>query len=395
MLCGCQVESELGLTSDSFRRHSVVTIRGHILHAEESRTTIDADGLKIRWTAGDSIGVWTDAGQHCSLALDESSAGSADGLFRGSASGAPLYAYYPYSGAAAVDSFSLSSELPIRQTQRGEGPDMSLDLKVGSFGGWDAANGYSFDFIQKYTLLDFRMTPDAFLAGDRLGYLVLQVPGREMAGRFSLDIGNPYAPLAFPGGASDRVCLDFTDSPVLAAGTPVHGWMYINSAVAAGDSLQMVLVTDRHTVRVGVRAAKDYRMGYRYVMPLDIAALTASGKARVSEGFTDVTLLEDTGIYDCIAGEYTVCYKAGENQYATTSLDGKAQFRVQNLLKGYSYVISVPASLSLGEEVEVSVTSYGSGRTGTDNYKATVKRMEGPLVWLEDVTGAAGFIIIK
>ncbi|MCQ2138161.1 MAG: fimbrillin family protein [Bacteroidales bacterium] len=394
IVCGCQngPESEMkGLTS---RRSSAITVTGR-LASNESRTSLASDGGTVLWSEGDNIGVFTDLVKNVNLTLESSCAGSTEGVFKGSATGTPKYAYFPYDADAAVTASTVSLFLPDTQIQRGGAPDMSLDVKVGSLASDDRNAGFVFDFTQKMVLLHFTLTPDASLEGDRLRSISLAVAGRSLAGAYTLSLADPSAALAFAQGASSKLSLKFDGEPQLGAGTTVEGWMFVNADVASGDKLDVRVNTDRHCVKIDLTSSKTFQMGYRYGMPLEIAALVADGRAVVGEPSGDISGLTELGVYDCGTASYLCKYEEGVNQYAVATLSDSYEFRVQNYAQGYSVAMQWPSTAAAGSNVQLTVVSYGKDEIAAGTFTVKVVKVEGQKLWLLDEANSMGYIVTK
>ncbi len=389
-------DAESQLASTASRRSSHIEITGRISDGL-SRTSLDEDGLAVLWSEGDSIGLFTTSAKNCGLALDVSSIGKRDGLFAGNIAGTPEYAYYPYSAGAMKTESSVGLVLPRGQVQKGNVPDMAYDVKVGRYVSGDNDKGYLFDFTQKLVMLYFVITPDSSIAGDILKSVSLSDAGRKLAGEYTLDLANPAASLSFSDNASDEVLLTFAEEPVLVSGTPVEGWMFVNADVASGDALKMTVLTDKHIVCVNVSASKQYQMGYRYRMPLDIAKLVSDGNAVVSANISegDITLLSDPGVYDCAAQAYKCLYYAGLNQYVTSTVSGSTLFRVQNMHDGYSVSIALPSTAAEGGVSNVTVKSYGLPSVTSGTFEVNVVKVTSDKVWLLDPVTGTAYIMIK
>ena len=370
------------------------TVRG-ILSAE-TKTTLDEGGTLVRWSAGDSLGVFNaTAASQARFTLSAGSVGSTDGIFTGTISGTPAYAYYPYSAGAGTSPASLKFTLPVNQTQTGTGPDMRYDLKVGSYAG-NAGGGHTFDFRQKYTLLRFVLTPGAALAGDKLSAITFSDSGRRLAGEFTLNITSASNAPSFSTW-SDKVTLSFPAGDILQAGTPVVGWMFINAAVTSGDNLVMEVVTDNHIATVSVAASKSYQAGYRYNMPLDIASLVASGKATVSAAGGWHQSVSELGVYTISgqnATEEHVYIEFTDQIVLEGPSAGQFTFGIQSLKRGILSEMTFPSNLSEGA-AGVSLSLYRIGDSGhsTTTYSCKVVKAEGGLYWLEDTSASKGFVV--
>ncbi|MBO4571371.1 MAG: fimbrillin family protein [Bacteroidales bacterium] len=399
VLFGCQQENESDLGNISSRRSSKIEIIGKIV-SPETRTTLD--GLVIRWAENDAIGVFSSTERNVKGTLVSSSAGSTEGLFSGMFSGGtPTSAYYPYTAGATCTKNSVTLTLPPAQEQSGSGPDMNYDVKAGRFVSGNVIDKYKFEFKEKLSLLNFVLLPGSDLDGDHLQSISFTATGRALAGTYTMGLSNIDAALSFASDYSSTVTLSFTSSPALSAAVNTDGWMFVNPAVASGDALEIKVRTDNHLVTVNVAASKAYLAGYKYNMPLDIAALVASGKATVSSTLPayDITTLTDAGVFDMANGAYTCKYEAGVNQYAlytkTVSSQSRGFYRVQSLPGGYAVEMSAPASLSLNDEVAVTVTAYGTTPVAAGSFTATVVKVNADMVWLSDAEHQTGYIMMR
>ena len=395
----CQREKESDLANLNSRRSSEIGIVAKIVPSE-TRTTLD--GLSIKWAEGDAIGIFSNSGKNIRMNLVPSSAGSSEGLFTGAfAAGVPKYAYYPYLESAVATTTSVNLTLPSEQTQSGSGPDMNYDVKVGYNESTAIADSYSFTFKEKLALLQFTLTPGADLAGDVLESISFTDEGRALAGDYTLSLTDYDAALSFGTSASSAVTLCFASASALTAEDAVVGWMFVNPSVVTGDDLAIKVRTDKHIVNVSVKASKDYQAGYRYTMPLNVAALVAAGKATVSssEPAYDISSLTDAGVIDLMTASYTCKYEAGVNQYAiytnTVSGESRSFCRIQSLPGGYAVEISSPANPAAGSEVKVNVTAYGSTPVASGSFDAVVVKIDADKIWISSAENQTGYILIR
>ncbi|MBR5056209.1 MAG: fimbrillin family protein [Bacteroidales bacterium] len=399
LFSGCQRENESDMANLNSRRSSNIGILAKIV-AADTRTTLD--GLTIKWAAGDRIGVFNASAKNVPLTLASDSAGSTEGLFTGTFSaGTPRFAYYPYKEGATCTSTTVNLTLPAEQTQSGNAPDMSYDVKVGDYVSGSASENYTFTFKEKLALLQFTLTPGSDLAGDVLESISFTDEGRALAGDYTLNMDKAEAALSFGSSASAVVTLGFSATPTLSASETVTGWMFVNPSVASGDDLVIKVRTDKHIVNVTVKASKDYQAGYRYTMPLNVPALVAAGKATISSSAPayDITGLTDAGVIDLMSKEYTCKYEAGVNQYAifsnTVSGETRRFCRIQSLPGGYAVEMSAPVSPVAGSEVSVQVTAYGNTPIVSGTFNATVVKVNDDMMWLSDAENQTGYILIR
>ena len=374
------------------------------LDEDAAKTTLDAGGFITRWDTGDQIGVYSGTtGSQGLFTLVGESAGSTDGVFKGSLSGAPQYAYYPYSSTAGTNAKAVALNLPSEQTQPiGGQPDMTLDVKSGVvISGGSSTSGYQFNFGQRLVLLHFVFTPNATLSGDMLSSISIEVPGKVLAGNYTLDITNSAAVPAFAGSGASKVTLSFA-SPVTLGSSSVEAWMFVAPTVESGDAITIKAYTDNHEVVVNVNASKAYSAGYRYNMPIDVAALVAAGKASVNDVTPTSTwydVVSDWGVYD-ISGASPVAvhtYVEFQDQYMVQSTASSFTFGIQSVLRGYVSDITLGTSIipGVGNTVSVSLYRVDDSGASTTAHSCTIVKADGNRLWLEASADNLGFIINK
>ena len=391
VLSGCRsTQEELG--SLASRRSSDLNLYA-LINQDDTRTTLD--GLTVRWAEGDSLGLFSSSSRNVAAVLDNSTAGKTEGLFTSMFSGTPQYAYYPYDKNASGTRTSVDLTLPDTQVQAGDAPNMRYDVKAGRYLSGSVLEKFTFEFKEKMAILEFVLTGGAVLEGDVLQSISFADAGKALAGNYTLTMSDFTAALAFADGASSSVTLTIEPAPTLAATGSVTGWMFVNPAVKGGDNIVMTVKTDKHVVTVNAQAAKDYLEGYKYNMPLDISALVASGKATVTEvvPVSDITGLTDYGVYDMISKDYVCKYEAGVCQYATYDSGSQHAYRLQSFSNGYAVEVKAPKSLSVGSEVDVTVTVYGPIAINAGTFKAEVVKVTTDTAWLSDAVNMAGYIV--
>ena len=375
------------------------------LDEDAAKTTLDAGGFITRWASGDQIGVFSgNTGTQGLFTLVEESAGSTDGVFKGSVSGMPQYAYYPCKSGVGTNAKALKLNLPATQTQpAGNQPDMSLDVKSGVVVvGGSATSGYQFNFRQRLVLLHFVLTPNPTLNGDVLSSISIEVPGKVLAGDYTLDITNSAAVPSFATGGASKVTLEFTSPVTLSSGTSVEAWMFVAPTVASGDAITIKANTDNHQVVVNVNASKAYSAGYRYNMPIDVAALVAAGKASVIDATPTSSWYEEVsewGVYDLSDSSPVAVhtYVEFQDQYLVQSAASAFTFGIQSVLRGYVSDITLGTANIPDVGGTVTVTYYRVNDSGASStsHSCTVVKADGNRLWLEASADNLGFIINK
>lgn len=363
-----------------------------------TKTTLGEDGLTVTWAAGDSIGVSSETVGNNRFVLTSESVGQTKGTFKGSMTGVPVAAYYPYNpSASSSDVKSVKMTLPATQTAQGTQPDMKLDVKVAGIPSGSMSQGFTFDFQPKLTLLRFDLTPDSSLDGKTLSSISLSVKSRTLAGDYEMSLEDTAEELSF-STSKNSVNLIFADTPQLTQDEPVVGWMFINPAIEEGDALSITVTTDELTLVADVTANKDYLAGYRYAMPLDIAELRKAGKIREEGGegtvFTDITKY---GVFDLSKSEiYSILtYTEGEDQFTTYSNSSYAYYSIVNVHKGKAFKASFSKkSLTVGTSYTIKTNSAGIGISDA-TYNATLVKQTSNMFWFRDDTNNLGFILYR
>ena len=365
-----------------------------------TRTTLreEAGIYNVYWMLGDNIGVFSSSTSNAKFVLNET--GVSTVAFQGTIYGTPTCAYYPYSAAAGDNPAAVSLNLPATQIQTGSEPNMQYDVKVGIKDGGDQASGYTFSFTQKMTLLHFVITPNAILNGDALQSVSLQVAGKKLAGDYTLDITDAGNVPTFGAGASDIVTLTFAGTPILAAGTPVEGWMFINPDIDADESLAITVLTDKRSVTtVSATASADFQRGAIYEIAMDIDVLEAASKVNIALVGGWYNQVGELGLYSLSAADYSEDHVLSEyaDQYSYKTSSGDYSFTVQGLSNGKLSRLTASSS-DLESDSAFSATLYTihgtSGAVSTEGAWRVVKR-DGTKYWVEKSDGSQGFVLLK
>lgn len=244
-----------------------------------SRTTLGEDGLKVLWSEGDKIGVFSSADDNAFFTLKEG-AGSNTAVFEGrlSAGAAPSMAYYPYAAVSEATETAWPVTVAAEQSQSGTAAEIGAnDIKIGAYN----AGAGKFEFRNKLSLLCFRISDldGSEMAGLPLSKLTFAVAGRDIAGIFQADLTHSDAALKAVA-ATDAVTLNFGAAPALNG--EVLGWCLVNPSVKTGDELLVTLYAGDKKAELKVQAAKEYAEGMRYMMPVEVNRLVAAGSMVVT-----------------------------------------------------------------------------------------------------------------
>ena len=112
----------------------------------ESRTYMD--GVSVKWSAGDKIGIFSQSNNSVSYANNEytlsSEAGTQSAEFSGSCEGEKKVAYYPYSEDVTYDGTKISYDMPVSYTYKSENPKDNNGAPMACLISKDAQNQVSF-----------------------------------------------------------------------------------------------------------------------------------------------------------------------------------------------------------------------------------------------------------
>ena len=376
-----------------------------------TRTTLreEAGIYNVYWMLGDNIGVFSSATNNAEFTLKDKGEGTV--AFQGTISGAPQYAYYPYSSTAGTNPAAVALTLPADQTQAAPAglpatrqPNMAYDVKVGIQTGEPTSAGYPFVFTQKLSLIHFVVTPNATLEGETLKSISLQVAGKRLAGDYTLDVTAAGNAPVFGVGASDLVTLTFADTPALTAGTPVDGWMFINPDIAADETLTIRIVTDNYRVTtLSATASAAFVRGALYEVAMDIDALLGASRVSLTLIRTWDELASAPGLYTLTPSSVTPVhgYARFEDQYGCKTSGGNYSFTVQGLRSGKLTRLTA-ASTDLDADAAFAATLYTihgtEGAVSTAGSWQVVRRASGAVMdtlWVEKSDHTQGFIILK
>lgn len=361
------------------------------------------------WEAGTVIGVSALYNGNHPFTLDAASAGMTEGKFTWSKnlSSDPVAAYCPYdSSVLASSTKSVNLTLPHTQTQKGDGPDMRQDVMVSGTPTGSQKNGFTFTFVKKLARVALEIIPDAELEGDSLKSVSVKAGGKVLAGKYTMDLVTVTKPLTF-SETSDKILLEFEDSPRLVGGQEVKGWIFAAAGVSAGDSISVAIETGSRFLTAHTTAADNWEEGSSQVVAIDIASLRAAGKITDGDNsgigagkdmgsvFTDIKTF---GAFDLSKKPILsiVIYTEGEDQYGYYSNNAYSYFTILNIEKGFALKISVGKKDAAGSVTSLKTNQVGLERI-PDNVtlNANCVKTDGHTAWYEDTANNIGYVIYK
>lgn len=212
--------------------------------------------IGINWLPADKVGVYGDLGTANAMFSNLTNRESATTAFAGNLADGEkaLYAYYPYSTMAGDDPRAVKGNLPVTQYYSTATREVKCDWKVGA-----PIPGTStrFKFEHVFVFLRFEVIGSGSpLAGEKLHSVSLSIDGKQLCGDFSLSLADGSCSFS-PAADTERVVMEWTDTPVIGAGT-LFG--YLNCAPVdgiSGKNASVVVTTDRHIASFDVTVKAD------------------------------------------------------------------------------------------------------------------------------------------
>jgi len=245
----------------------------------QSRTCIDPATYSeqkfvgVLWSHDDSLGVYS--GATANAIFRRTGGGNAKKAdFKGSVSGAPLYAYYPYSAANdGRPASDLLGEVDALQPFNPVDGRLVSDYKTGVP---ESGSDSRFSFRHLFSLL--RITIDAsgtVAEGEKLDYVKLSVASsdgaeRAIAGKFHFDASSPEPRYFDVSSASSAITMPWTGNPVLAPGSTMTGFVTAIPDIRKGDKLTMTVATENRLVSFTTTCSVDFIAGYVYDFPMTL-----------------------------------------------------------------------------------------------------------------------------
>lgn len=367
----------------------------------ETRTAVAEDAQTLLWSENDCIGVATATVSNYCFGVDAATVGKTAATFRGNIVGGPQSVYYPYSTSAGADVSKAALSMPAIQSLRSNELDMKYNFMVGVAPEGDFKKGFNVTLQHKMALLEVSVKPNEYLTDAQLKSFRIQVPGRTLAGKFTLDRTDASTPLEF-SAASDTLVLSFLDKPALPQDGSVTFSSFLNPGIAAGDSLHIVLKTDKGEAYVDITADEAFAAGGRHLLELDIAALVESKKCRIPadspiviSAFTEISV---PGVYDLSNPDEIreiIAYKEGQDQYALYNSGSYAYYRLLNFSLGYMIYVSTPKTVLSGTAVTLKTENVGLPQIAAVNRSVQCVKVTDKMGWFQDLTDNIGYILLR
>lgn len=373
-------------------QNRTISLTGILPQQPETRTSLDENGLTTLWAENDVIGVYSQSTFNAPFTLHEGS-GTVTGLFTGTLTGTPLYAYYPYSDQAGHNASAVKGQISGIQTQNDNQPNIALyDVKAGTYTGGDATQGFHFAFRQVATLLAFSIdATGTVLIGENVQSLSITAAGRSLTGSFTLDLTQPNSSLTMDDNASESLTLTFSPAQTLTTESPIKAWGFVNGTILEGDVLTFSIETEHYLVTFQKTAIKDLQPGFRYQLPLTLAQMDHL----VIQDNNPFYSVQECGFYD-LSGTITpfFTYTRFSDQWGHSVNQTSQSYRIQNNLYARVWECTLPNNLKLGDLSEMNVATAGSFQQAANGtFTARVGYQRDNLIWLMDDVNKTGYIL--
>ena len=366
-----------------------------------TRSEIADDLTAVKWATGDCIGVATNVVYNYCLGLDASTAGTPEGVFRGTITNGVQSVYFPYATSIGSDPASATFTLPAALTVESGKLDMKYNIMLGTHPTGTPKKGYQIALIQKMAIVRFIVKPNDFLEGSKLDKFKFKIPGRGVSGKFSLSRADETAPATFTTPA-DSLVLTISDKPQLKAASPVQVVAFVCPSAAAKDSLHIKMTTDKGDVFVDITMPDDLKEGSVCDIELDIAALKEAGKVEIPAdspiASSDFIKLLTPGIYDLSDMNQIktiLAYKEGSDQYALYTSGNYLYYRIVNLNAGYAVYVSTPKTVVLGTSVSLKSENVGLSAVPQTTQSVQCVLLTDTMGWFYDADNNLGYVLLR
>lgn len=271
-----------------------ITLTGELGQPPVTRTQIDIEptedgSLGIMWSVGDKIGVFGGTTENAEFEGNFTTAVTS-GLFSGSmdARDNPKFAYYPYT-KGCTDYKKIPVTVANIQYYTGETSIAANDIKASDTPVRASDGIYRFIFKPMVAILKFQVAFNGLAgidADETLNAIVVKSSDTEKAltGNFTMNLAELSAglmPVTEGTYSSIRVNLTDADGNGKSVARKVVAYASIAPCLKTGDAVEVMLLTDKHTVKFDVTALQDFKAGFCYDVPLDLSNLKPENNLQI------------------------------------------------------------------------------------------------------------------
>ena len=360
-------------------RGKQVTIMATLEQPVGTKTSLSSD-REVLWNTGDQIKVYnstTLAGVVYTLSEGE---GTTAGKFTGDplTGDGPFYAIYPASAGGTLGENGIAVTLPSEQV-----------YAVGSFGSGAAVSVAKANTIKRLNFknvlggVSLAVTSSKAFSGIRL-----QTKGDEaLNGSGTITLGEEAPAITVTKISDDNSFLYLRCPEAVTA--PASFILMLPPGAFASGFLVEFLDSEGNVMFRSAKAQNSNTVTRSNILDMPVTEYTAQYRADFFES-------ESFGYFKSIGAGQTpvpLTYDEETGQYAYKNSNSSRYVRVQNLQKGFYAEVTTPASVTLGETCQASVTTLeGSTKTTASNKTFKVLKKTGNRVWLVNETDKVGII---
>lgn len=353
------------------------TIRASLEQPVSTKTSLSAD-MKVLWTEGDQIKVYSDEDTEGVVFTLSDGAGTMHGFFTGTlpSGTGPIYAVYPASVCGSMSGSSIAITLPSHQ--------LFADGSFGSGAAVSAAKASNFDnIVFKNVLGGVSFTVSG---GKALSCIRLQTKRSEaLCGSARLNLSG--------------------DTPVIEMETSTadNSFLYLDGINTSSASFCLMLPPDTFTdgflvefmdiegnvMFKSASAGGSNTVERSRILKMPESPYTAQYKAAFfdSDSFGFFPSINASGAMDT-----SLSFDETDSQYAYKTGENRA-VRVMSLSRSFYTDIITPKSMNLGETYIVDVTKLVGGTiTALENKSYKVLQKTARRVWLVNEAEGTGVI---
>ena len=362
-------------------RGKQMTISATLEQPTGTKTSLSPE-REVLWNTGDQIKVYDSSHPEGTIFTLSEGAGTAAGKFSGDklSGDGPFYAVYPASVGGALSNTEIAITLPSEQ-----------GYAEGSFGSGAAVSVAKAEDVTKFHFknvlggVSLAVTSAKPFSGVRL-----QTKGDEAlngAGTLSWDEGGGFT-LSVERSSDDNSFL-YLRCPEEGVSAPATFILMVPPGAFASGFLVEFLDKEGNVMFRSAKAQNNNTVTRSSVLEMPATEYSAQYKAAFFES-------DSFGYFPAIgagANLKELIYNEETGQYAYKNLTNSRYVRVQNLPEGFYAEVTTPASMTLGETCQASVTTLeGRSKTSVSNKDFTVLKKTGSRVWMVNDTDKVGII---
>ena len=366
---------------------------------DETKTALGS-GLKVVWSAGDAIRIYSNSCQYGEVFTLKNGAGEQTGTFEGSASigDGPYYAVYPNSEAVEVpntySSIESNNYFEVRVLP-------SHVYEANSFGNgsnisWAYSSSLSnLSFQNVFGAVKFSLTGTA-----KIQMINLYTRGSELLSG-TLRVLNPKgpAPVSYSMIGTREEMTQYRQifgmgEGVQLSGTPTDFYISVPAGALADGFFVEFIDTDGKAMIKSAPASSNVinRSKIRQMPPF---AYAPQYKESFLKDYNDFAAY--SGVIASSTSTVKECtYTEGDSQYSFLNTDSKRTVRFQDWSDGYSLSLEIsPKTLTLNSTPAVTVTPQGATGAIVSQAGASMKVIKQTVerAWLYDSDKNQGYVI--